>query len=554
MLNNRASKIGAILLALFFVLTYLFPLNSRLLWQPDETRYAEISREMVVSGNWIVPHMLDIRYFEKPVAGYWINNVSQLIFGHTNFAVRFGSVISILLSTLLVYLLARMMWRNRQVAFVSSLIYLSMFLVFSVGTYSVLDPMLALWVTASMVCCFWALKATTVKTRILAWITLGLACGMAFMTKGFLALAIPVIVMIPITLYQKQFTQMLLYGLLAVFSAALISLPWVLAIAKAEPDYWHYFFWVEHIQRFSGEDAQHSSPFWYYIPVVLLGVIPWLGLLPGALMGAWKKRRKRPELFFLLCWFVVPFLFFSIAKGKLPTYMLPFMAPLAMLMAKYGVDCARKFRMKALRINGYINIFIGVAVVIAILVIQLVSSKPIYMPYEWSKWVLAIVAFSLWGIIGYLCSTLNGKHWLWAASCSLGVSLCIGQAIPNSSVDGKLPQEFIRQNIETLNASKYIVSNSVGVGAGLAWELQRSDIYLYERTGELTYGVEEYPDSHHKLIKPDNFAQWLEEARKEGNVSVVITFKDPKKLAQLPRPEELVTNHRIAILTYEKRN
>ncbi|SUC18309.1 4-amino-4-deoxy-L-arabinose transferase [Proteus mirabilis] len=96
-----------------------------------------------------------------------------------------------LLSALLIYLLARMMWRNRQVAFVASLIYLSMFLVFSVGTYSVLDPMLALWVTASMVCCFWALKATTVKTRILAWITLGLACGMAFMTKGFFGISYP---------------------------------------------------------------------------------------------------------------------------------------------------------------------------------------------------------------------------------------------------------------------------------------------------------------------------------------------------------------------------
>lgn len=90
------------------------------------------------------------------------------------------------------------------------------------------------------------------------------------------------------------------------------------------------------------------------------------------------------------------------------------------------------------------------------------------------------------------------------------------------------------------------------MGAGLAWELQRSDIYLYERTGELTYGIE-YPDSQHRLLKPESFEQWLENARKEGNVSVVITYKDPKKLAQMPRPEELVTNRRMAILTYEKR-
>ncbi|MDM3817822.1 4-amino-4-deoxy-L-arabinose lipid A transferase, partial [Proteus mirabilis] len=81
---------------------------------------------------------------------------------------------------------------------------------------------------------------------------------------------------------------------LAVLSSALISLPWVLAVAKAEPVYWHYFFWVEHIQRFSCDDAQHSSPFWDYIPIILLCVIPWLGLLPGALTSAWRKRRKRP--------------------------------------------------------------------------------------------------------------------------------------------------------------------------------------------------------------------------------------------------------------------
>ncbi len=163
-------------------------------------------------GDWIVPYMLDVRYFEKPVAGYWINNISQMIFGDTNFAVRFGSVFCILLSALLVYRMAKMMWRNSHVAYVASLIYISMFLVFSIGTYSVLDPMLSLWIAASMFCCLWAMKAREVKSKLGAWVCLGLACGMAFMTKGFLALAIPVIVMLPVTLYQRRFLELVKYG------------------------------------------------------------------------------------------------------------------------------------------------------------------------------------------------------------------------------------------------------------------------------------------------------------------------------------------------------
>ncbi|MDC9595486.1 lipid IV(A) 4-amino-4-deoxy-L-arabinosyltransferase [Xenorhabdus sp. XENO-2] len=547
----RTSKAGAVLMALFFILTYLLPLNSRLLWQPDETRYAEISREMLQHGDWIVPYFLDVRYFEKPVAGYWINNISQWIFGHNNFAVRFGSVFSILISAFLLYRLAMMMWKCRQTAFVSSLIYISMFIVLSIGTYSVLDPMFSLWVTAGIVSCYWALKAATNRERSLAWIVLGLACGMAFMTKGFLALALPVIAMIPITIYQKRFWEMVRFGPLAVVSAILISLPWVIAIALREPDYWHYFFWVEHIQRFASEEAQHIAPIWYYLPILILGVIPWLGLLPGALIKSWKERKSNPEMFFLFCWFVVPFVFFSIAKGKLPTYILPFIGPLALMMAKYSVDCIKNGKMKALRINGLVNVFIGLLAILVLFATKTLKISSTYQPDESLKWMMGIIAFGVWGGIGYLCFIRNGKYWLWAAACSIMISLSIGSALPDKTINSKLPQYFIQQNKKELADSKYILTQSVGVGASIAWELKRSDIYMYDRQGELKYGLD-YPDSQYRYITAEGFPTWLAKTRKEGQVAIVFLLSSKSELPELPEPDFVRRSHRFALVIYKK--
>ncbi|WP_099132837.1 MULTISPECIES: lipid IV(A) 4-amino-4-deoxy-L-arabinosyltransferase [Xenorhabdus] len=551
MLNTRTSKAGAVLMALFFVLTYLLPLDSRLLWQPDETRYAEISREMLQRGDWIVPYFLDIRYFEKPVAGYWINNISQWIFGDNNFAVRFGSVLSILISVLLLYRLAMMMWQCRQTAFVSSLIYISMFIVFSIGTYSVLDPMFSLWITAGIVSCYWALKAVAIRERILAWSVLGLTCGMAFMTKGFLALALPVIAMLPITIYQKRFWEMVRFGPLAVIFAILISLPWVIAIATREPDYWHYFFWVEHIQRFASEKAQHIAPIWYYLPILILGVIPWLGLLPGALIKSWKEKKSHPEMFFLFCWFVVPFVFFSIAKGKLPTYVLPFIGPLAMMMAKYGVDCVKNGNMNVLKINGLVNVFIGLLAILVLFILETLKDPPLYQPDEWLKWIVGIISFGVWGGIGYFCFIREGKYWLWAATCSIMLNLSIGSALPDKTINSKLPQHFIQQNEKELADSKYILSQSVGVGAAIAWELKRSDIYLFDRPGELEYGLA-YPDSQYRYITEQEFPAWLAKARKKGQVAIVFLLPSEGELSELPEPDFVRRNHRFVLMIYKK--
>ncbi|MBD2815079.1 lipid IV(A) 4-amino-4-deoxy-L-arabinosyltransferase [Xenorhabdus sp. Flor] len=551
MSNTWTSRAGAVLMALFFIFTYLIPLNSRLLWQPDETRYAEISREMLQRGDWIVPYFLDIRYFEKPVAGYWINNISQWIFGDNNFAVRFGAVFSIIISAFLLYRLAMMMWQSRQTAFIASLIYISMFIVFSVGTYSVLDPMFSLWITAGIVSCYWALKASSYRERIWAWSVLGITCGMAFLTKGFLALALPVIAMIPITIYQKRFLEMVRFGPLAIICAVLISSPWVIAIASREPDYWRYFFWVEHIQRFASDHAQHSAPFWYYLPILILGVIPWLGLLPGALLKSWQEKKNHPEMFFLFCWFFVPLLFFSISKGKLPTYILPFIGPLALMMAKYAVDNMKNGNMKALKLNGLINVFIGLIAILALVFLEVASSRPFYQPHEWLKWVIGLFTFGFWGIVGYFCFIRNGKHWQWAAACSIVLSLSIGSALPDKTIDSKLPQNFIRQNEKELAESKYILSASVGLGAAVAWELKRSDIDLFQNKGELKYGLN-YPDSRNRYITQEQFPSWLASARKEGQVAIVFLLPTKGMLPELPKPDLIQRKYRFVLVIYKK--
>ncbi|MGP1291130.1 MULTISPECIES: lipid IV(A) 4-amino-4-deoxy-L-arabinosyltransferase [Serratia] len=546
----------AIVLAVFFALVYLIPLNGRLLWQPDETRYAEISREMLQRGDWVVPHLLGLRYFEKPVAGYWFNNISQWLFGENNFAVRFGSVFSTGMTALLVFALAMLMWRNARRASLAALMFLSMVLVFSIGTYSVLDPMISLWLAAAMVSYYLTLKATSVKGKLGAYALLGLACGMGFMTKGFLALAlaVPVIAVIPIVIQQRRIKDLLCYGPVAIVTATLLSLPWALAIAQREPDFWNYFFWVEHIQRFAEDNAQHKAPFWYYLPVLLAAVLPWLALLPGALLKGWRERVQRPELFFLLSWALMPLIFFSIAKGKLPTYILPCMAPLALLMTAYAEDYAATLRARLFKANAWLNGLFGLIGIVALVVLSsgLLPKAHLFTPQEWPKLVLGLIAFGGWLLFALVSVRDNGRQWRWAAACPVLLCLVIGYAIPQQVTDSKLPQNFARATMAELSDSRYVLSDSVGLAAGLAWELKRSDVLMYSQKGEVAYGLE-YPDAKGHLISDADFPQWLAQARKQGNVSLVLQLSRGEALPQeLPAADKVDRMNRLVLMWYKQ--
>lgn len=550
---NSVKYGGALLVC--FILLYLAPLEFRDLWQPDETRYAEISREMLASGNWIVPHFLDLRYFEKPVAGYWINNISQFLFGQNNFSVRFGSVFSVTLSALMIAWLAFRLWSDKAIAILSGVIFLTCLLVYAIGTYSLLDPMITLWLTAAL-CCFWgASTAQTTAGKIGGYVLLGLACGMGVMTKGFLALAVPVLGVLPWVFAQKRWKEVLLFGPIAIISAILITLPWALAVAKAEPDYWNYFFWIEHIQRFAEKDAQHKEPFWYYIPFLIAGSLPWLALLPGAIKRSFQERREQNGSFYLLGWVVMPILFFSIAKGKLPTYILPCFAPLAILMARHAVLLA-KAGSRTLRVNGWINLGFGTLCVLVVLLVLApfgLAKNPVYGANETGKVVLAVIAFAVWGLVGALTLCRTPQRWFWAAVCPLGLALLVGVVIPEKIIHSKQPQEFIESIRPKLEESRYILTNNVGVGAGIAWDLKRSDITLYSNKGEVNYGLS-YPDSQHRYVDGRDFATWLAEHRREGNVSLVILLSRNSKLSDrgLPAADYEYNDGRLVLLRYNK--
>lgn len=534
------------LLLALVALAYLLPLGTHGLWIPDETRYAQISQNMLLSGNWVSPHFMDVRYFEKPVAGYWMIAIGQALFGQNLFGVRFASALSTALSVLLCYLIARRMWNEPRKSFACALLYMSLTVIAAQAGYANLDPQFTFWVNLSLVALWFAVDSASRGQRLIAWAVLGLACGMGFMTKGFLAWLLPVLIALPWMLWQKRWRELLVYGPVAIVVAVVVSLPWVLAVHAQEPDYWRFFFWHEHIRRFAGEDAQHDAPWWYYLPLLVGFSLPWVALLPPALKQAWQTRRQS-NIAFLLLWLWMPLIFFSLSKGKLPAYILPCLLPLALLLGHTLADRLKLEQGRILGINGILNLALGVITLLALVYLQL--KKPLY-DHELHNLVLVFI-----GLIGWIMANLLQAFrplQCWAAP-AFGSLLLIGllpAGLPNSVVANKTPDQFILDHAQELGQSARLLSNDLGAASALAWRTKRPDVSFYNTVGELKYGLA-YPDSLKQRVNSDQIQQWMLEARQQGPVGVVMRVKgddELHELEQLPKEGKRYEQGNLVIL------
>ena len=512
-----------LLFFLFILLTYFIPLETRLLWQPDEIRYAEISREMLVSGNWSVPYLLDIRYFEKPVLGYWINCIAQWLFGESHFAVRIVVVTSTLLTGWLIYKASMVVWRNSALAFNAMTVFLSSFLVLAIGTYNILDPIVTLFVTAAMYSFLVSLSTPSKKGKIITYIGIGFFCALGFLTKGFIAVVLPALVFLVMAISQARFKEVVCYSSIALLALVITAGPWVITVALQAPDYWNYFFWVEHVQRFIAKESARSQPTWFYIPIVIFGVLPWLGFLFGALKSAFSV--KKGTLYFLL-WFALFFIFFSASKGKLLTYMLPCFVPLSILIAHYIEELKDKPNEIVSKVNASINIAFGLIGISAVIYSLYSAKLELYDTNETLKIVLAISGFLFWSVIG--AGALFRQTQFLTMFCSIGLSLVIGYAIPEKIESRSTPENIIQRYYEPLSNKSYLLTDEVGIGTSLAWGLKRTDIRLTETKGELAYGLN-YPDVKNKYYSLEQLLALIEANQYKG-VAIVLVRPDRKQI------------------------
>ena len=520
-------------LVLAFIAFYLLPLATHGLWIPDETRYAQISQEMRLGGNWIAPHFMGIRYFEKPIAGYWMIAIGQAVFGDNLFGVRIASALSTGLSVWLTYLIARRLWTDPRKSVACALLYMSFGLIAGQAGYANLDPQFTFWMNLSLVALWFAVDGHSPRGKTVAWATLGIACGMGFMTKGFLAWLLPVLIALPYFVWQRRISELLRYGSLAVLIAVVVCLPWVLAIHHQEPDFWRFFFWNEHIRRFAADDAQHARPWWFYFPLLVASSLPWAVLLPCALMTAWKQKRQ-PIIAFLLMWLLLPFVFLSLSSGKLPTYIMPCLMPLALLMGHALVQRLDQGRGRTIRLNGVVNVALASAGLIALVYFQ--ATKELYENTEMFSLSLVYIVLAGWIIANALQILRPLVFW---ATPAFGMGLLVAlapAAMPTQIVQSKMPDQFIVEHLDALSQTRSLLSNDLGAAAALSWRLQQPQVGLYNTIGELKYGLED-PAMASRIVTKESVAQWMSEARKKGAVGVVMrvnSVQEVQEVALLP--------------------
>ncbi|HYX26254.1 MAG TPA: phospholipid carrier-dependent glycosyltransferase [Thermoanaerobaculia bacterium] len=487
-----------LLLALAAFLVFFAGLGAYPLIEPDEGRYAEIPREMLAGGDFVLPHLNGVLYFEKPPLYYWLNAAALSLPGRPEVLGRLAGAFFGLAGVGLAWALGRSIGGLR-VGRISGLVLGSSPLWVALSRATIIDMTLTFFLSATLTC-FWLAQARERGERgeRLLWYGMFASAALATLAKGLIGFVIPGAVIFFYLLFARRWRLLLRVpwvGGILLFLA--IALPWHLLAARRSPDFLWFYFVHEHLQRYATSEAKRQAPFWFFAGILAVGLLPWSGVLPAAarlFRRGTGRLSDQPGLIFLACWAGFVFLFFSVSQSKLVPYILPAIPPLAVLIALALAAAEEDERLRSwARAGGAVGALLLAVLAAALLWVSLGRVREVSTDVIPSLLVLAVPTLAVCLLSAWLWRRGNPRSLpvlgALAASPVLLV-LCLVSLGPRAS------QRLSAEPIARFLAGRLAPGDEVYAyrcyPQTLPFYLQRL-VGLVEYQGELAFGIQHLP-------------------------------------------------------------
>ena len=351
--DRQLDYLIVVVLATLCYILFLHQLGGIGFMGPDEPRYADVAREMFVSGDYVTPRLAGENWFEKPALMYWLAAIGYAVFGVGETGARLPSALGATLSVFLIYWCGRRVF-DRGVGFTAAAIMATSVGFFALARAASMDMLLTASLTAALAFLLVALNDGT-ESRRWFFYAFYAAIGFGVLAKGPVAVVLPVLSLGLFTLWRGTRQDWKTWHPEGLAITALVAGPWYGIVTWVNGrEFFDVFFLNHNLQRFTSEVHGHPQPFYFYLPALLLLFFPWSFVLIPAL----RQRYKRSEQLTLL-WAAVPIVFFSLAGSKLPAYILPAVPPLALLTAR---EILRREVTAGFRIGVFLQAVLWVAI------------------------------------------------------------------------------------------------------------------------------------------------------------------------------------------------
>ncbi len=332
----RAPFVGA-LVAAFATLPGL---GVGTLWDNSETAYGEVAREILLTHDWVVMHLNAAPWFVQPPLYFWLAALCAKVFGVSTLAMRLPAALAtIAMGAFIGSSIARHI--GSRVGIYASVVLSTCLMQAVMGRLAIMDALLDLFVMLSIMLWFEALESGSTRLFVLG----AIAAGFGFLAKGPVAPVLDLLVIVPYALWNQRIEEIRLPSIraltLSVLGFLVVIAPWMIALGvRVGPSALVTLIGHYTIGRYTGVIENQAGPMWYYLPVIVLGFFPWVAFLPSAAVFAWRSLQRfsgaRGRVLRLgIVWAILPLVFFSFARTKLPNYIALEFPAFALLVALY---------------------------------------------------------------------------------------------------------------------------------------------------------------------------------------------------------------------------